>query len=56
MSTFDKMKKFEHEFAENLAEGFWTPEDPLSQAERDRLDHLKRDLKDFQDDPSQQSP
>ena len=40
MSPFDKMKKFEHEFAEKMAEGFWTPKDPLSDDEQDRLEHV----------------
>lgn len=47
MSTFDKMKQFEQKFAENMAEGFWTPEDPLNQDERERLEHLQRDLQEF---------
>lgn len=50
MSAFDKMKKFEQEFSENLAEGFWTPEDPLTKEERERLDHLRRDLQDLKAD------
>ncbi|MBS2039566.1 hypothetical protein JST97_31555 [bacterium] len=48
MSAFDQFKKFEHEFSENLAEGFWTPEDPLTPEERDRLDHLKRELREIE--------
>ena len=47
MSTFDKMKQIEQKFAENMAEGFWTPEDPLNQEERERLEHLQRDLQEF---------
>ena len=44
MSTFDKMKKFEHEFAEYMAVRFLAPQDPLSENEQDRLEHVQRDL------------
>jgi hypothetical protein len=44
MSAFDKVKKFETEFAENLSESFWTPQDPLSEDERDRLEHVQKEL------------
>jgi len=56
MSPFDKMKKFEHEFAENMAEGFWTPQDPLSEVDKDRLEHVQRDLDAMRNpDPEQPS-
>jgi len=55
MSTFDKMRKFEHEFAENMAEGFWTPKDPLSDEEQDRLEHLRQELSSLQDSPHPES-
>ena len=44
MSAFEKAKKFEQEFAENLSEGFWTPQDPLNEDERDRLEHVQKEL------------
>lgn len=44
MSAFEKAKKFEQEFAENLSESFWTPQDPLNEDERDRLDHVQKEL------------
>lgn len=48
MSAFDKIRKFEHEFAENLSEGFWTPKDPLNDEEIDRLEHVRKELSDLQ--------
>lgn len=51
MSTFDKMRKFEHDFAENMAEGFWTPKDPLSEDELDRLEHVRKELSELQEPP-----
>ena len=48
MSAFDKAKKFEQEFAENLSEGFWTPQDPLNEDERDRLEHVQKELVELQ--------
>ena len=51
MSTFDNMRKFEHDFAENMAEGFWTPKDPLSEEEQDRLEHLRQELSSLQGPP-----
>jgi hypothetical protein len=55
MSTFDKMKHFEQKFAESMAEGFWTPEDPLNQDERHRLEHLQRELEEFKREIDDQS-
>ncbi|MBX3167136.1 MAG: hypothetical protein KF760_06980 [Candidatus Eremiobacteraeota bacterium] len=49
MSTFDKLRKFEHDFAENMAEGFWTPKDPLNEEELDRLEHVRKELSDLQE-------
>ncbi len=49
MSTFDKLRKFEHDFVEHMAEGFWTPKDPLSEEERVRLEHLRQELHDLQE-------
>ena len=37
------------DLAENMAEGFWTPKDPLSQEEQDRLEHLRQELHDLQE-------
>lgn len=51
MSVLDKMRKFEHDFAENMAEGFWTPKDPLSEEELDRLEHVRKELSDLQAPP-----
>lgn len=47
MSALDKMKKFEHDFAENMAEGFWTPKDPLNEEELERLEHVQKELSDL---------